>query len=78
MANVVVWEDAAARKFGWLSILELIASAKMNAAVAVRKSSPTKTAVFLVDVDRVPLCCIVGASIFGVVDSGHLGSPCCE
>jgi hypothetical protein len=29
----------------------LIASAKMNAAVAVRKSSPTKTAVFLVDVD---------------------------
>ena len=67
MANMVVWEDASTRKFGWLSTLELIASAKMNAAVAVRKSSPTKTAVLLVDVDRVPLCCMVEASIFGVV-----------
>ena len=67
VANMVVWEDASARKFGWLSTLELSASAKMNAAVAVRNSSPTKTAVFLVDGVRVPRCCIVEASILGVV-----------
>ena len=67
VANTVVSEDASARKFGWLSIPELIASAKMNAAVAVRKSSPTKTAVFLLDLVCGPLGWIVGASIFGVV-----------
>ena len=67
VANMVVWEDASARKFGWLSTLEMIASAKMNAAVAVRKSSPTRTAVFLLDVVRGPRCCIVGASIIGVL-----------
>jgi hypothetical protein len=39
----------------------------MNAAVAVRKSSPTKTAVFLVDMVRAPICCIVGAPILDVV-----------
>jgi hypothetical protein len=44
----------------------MIASEKMNAAVAVRKSSPTRTAVFLLDVVRGPLCCIVRASIIGV------------
>jgi hypothetical protein len=64
---MVVWEDASTRKFGWLSILELIASAKMNAAVAVRKSSPTKTPVFLVDMDRGPHRCLVGASIFDLI-----------
>jgi hypothetical protein len=64
---MVVWEAAPAKKFGWLSTLEVSASAKMNAAVAVRKSSPTKTAVFLVDGDRVPRCCMVEASILGVV-----------
>jgi hypothetical protein len=54
VANAVVSEDAAVRKFGWLSTPEVIASARMNAAVAVRKSSPTRTAVFLLDVVRGP------------------------
>jgi hypothetical protein len=63
---MVVWEAASARKFGWLSTLELSASAKMNAAVAVRNRSPTKTAVLLVDMDRVPHRGLV-ASIFDVV-----------
>ena len=64
---MVVWEDASARKFGWLSTPEMSASAKMNAAVAVRKSNPTKTAVFLVDVVRAPFGCTVEASVLGVV-----------
>src|SRR4051812_6137874 len=67
VAHKVVWDDASTRKFGWLSSRELMASAKMNAAVAVRNRTPTKTAVFLVDVDRGPFCCKVPASIFGVV-----------
>ena len=78
MANMVVWEDASARKFGWLSTLELIASAKMNAAVAVRKSSPTKTAVFLVEVG--PRSSLLHCRSINIrcSCSGHLGSPCLD
>jgi hypothetical protein len=56
---MVVWENAPARKSGWLSTPELIASARMNAAVAVRKSNPMRTAVFLVDA----ILCVVTVDI---------------
>jgi hypothetical protein len=43
-------------KYEWISALPM---AKVK--VAVRKSSPTRTAVFLVDGLAGPLCCMVGA-----------------
>ena len=74
--QLVVWDDAAARKFGWLSTLEVIASAKMNAAVAVRKSSPTKTAVLLLDVAALPSAAWSEHQYSAYVQ-WTLESPCC-
>lgn len=49
-------------------------SAKTNAVVAVRKSSPTGTAVFLVDAVVGPLCCMVGSVTVGTSNlSGAFG-----
>ena len=77
VASMVVWEDASARKSGRLNTPEMIDSAKMNAAVAVRNSNPTKAAVFLLDVLN-SLVCMVDVSVLGAVKADMWISLNCE
>jgi hypothetical protein len=71
VASAVVSADAPVRKSGRVKTPEVSALAKMNAVVAVRKSSPTRTAVFLVDAVVGRVGCVAGSV---PVDAGDLGN----
>jgi hypothetical protein len=66
VARVVVCAAAPVGKSGWLRTPALRVSATMNATVAVRKRSPMRAAVFLVDAVVGPLGSVVGSVTVGM------------